>query len=228
MKSKSIAALCAAASVFGAAAGASAAARAVPDVTVRVEGSTRTLLARTAVTTRSGWITKSGIPKDTCPATSAQGALDRATHHAWHASFAARTGKETITAILGETHRGPRVHWRIFVNNRAAGADACTVTLHGGDHLLFAAATRTERPVAIEAPSSVRVGSTFTVEVVSFDTAGRPRPLADATLSVDGRSGTTDSRGTVPLTPKHVGTFVLTAERVGYVRAAPVQLRVTP
>ncbi|MGP0051862.1 MAG: hypothetical protein ACLPZR_23895 [Solirubrobacteraceae bacterium] len=133
-----------------------------------------------------------------------------------------------LTTILGEKHNGTGIRWRIFVNNRPASTDACSVTVHAGDHLLFAAATAAARPTAIDAPGSVKVGSTFTVKIVSFDTAGQPTPLAGATLSVDGRSGTTDSLGIVPLTPTHVGTFVLTAERVGYVRAAAVQLLVTP
>jgi hypothetical protein len=196
-------------------------------VTVRVEGKTRTLLGPTVVHTRDGWITAGGAPSGKCSATSGQGALDVATHHRWAGTFSSSLGSYFIKTILGEADDGPRYYWSIFVNNRSASTGACGIKPHRGDQLLFAAAIYPEYPIAIEAPKSATVGQKFNVKVVWFNAKGKRAPLAGATLSVGGRSGKTNSHGIVPLTPSHAGSFVLNAEHTGYIRAAPVQLRVT-
>ena len=56
-------------------------------VSVRIEGTSRTLLAATNVRTHSGSITKGGAPAGACPATTAAGALDDAAHHKWTGSY---------------------------------------------------------------------------------------------------------------------------------------------
>jgi hypothetical protein len=202
-----------------------------PSVTVRVEGLKRTLLLPTAVHTHAGWITKDGAPKGDCSAKSAQGALDVATHHRWGGTWSTEYGPEyEITSILGETHAfSSKDYWEIFLNNVATSTGACELDLRAGDQLLFAAVpdSGTAFPLALEAPRSARVGQTFKVKVVYFTGKGIAKPLSGATVSVAGHSGKTDGQGTVPLTPASAGTFVLHAQRPGYIRAAPVTVRVS-
>ena len=208
-----------------------AASAADPSVTVRVEGLKRTLLLPTATHTHAGWITKYGAPTGECSAKSAQGALDVATRHRWRGTWSTQYGPEyEITSILGETHSfSSKYYWEIFVNNVAASAGACELKLHAGEQLLFAAVrdSGTAFPLALEAPRSARVGQTFSVKVVYFTAKGIAKPLSGATVSVAGHSGKTNRRGIVPLTPDHAGTFVLHAQRLGYIRAAPVTVRVS-
>lgn len=192
-------------------------------VTVRVEGLHRTLLAPTTVSVHGGWITKGGAPHGACPANSAAGALDAATHHRWGGTWEKSLRDYEITTILGERHSfSSKDYWGILVEDRYASAGACAIKLHSGEQLLFAAVpdSPTEYPLGIEAPSSATVGHAFTVTVVSFNAKGKAKPLAGATVSVAGRSGATASNGTISLTPDTAGTFTLHATDKGYIRAA--------
>jgi len=201
-----------------------------PKVTVRVEGLRRALLLPTETATRSGWVTKFGAPRGVCPATSAAGALDSATKHRWGGTFQRSFSDYEITSILGETHKfTSKNFWEIFVNNVAASAGACEIALRPGEQLLFAAVPQKgpEYPTAIKAPRSAKVGRSFDVTVVWFNAKGKAEPLAGATVSVAGRRGKTNAHGVVPLTPSHSGTFVLQADRAGYIRAAPATVHVS-
>jgi hypothetical protein len=201
---------------------------AAPKVTVRVEGKSRTLLPTTAVQTHTGSITKGGAPKGTCSAASGAGALDVATHHRWSGSWDTMFGDYFVKTILGDTEGGTKSFWEIFVNNVAASSGMCGIRLRSGDKLLFAAvpASGTEYPLGLIAPSTAAVGHTFTVKVVYHNAKGTPKPLAGATVSVNGHSGNTGSGGTVTLTPSHAGTFTISATKTGYIRAASVTLTV--
>jgi uncharacterized protein DUF4430 len=199
-----------------------AAAGSGPGVTVRVEGLAHTLLAPTTVRVKSGWLTRFGAPRGQCPATSANGALDVATHHKWRGKWSTSYDEYEITSILGESHSfTSRYYWEIFVNDVAASKGACEIASHSGEQLLFAAVpdTGTEYPTALVAPSSATVGHPFDVTVVGWGAKGKRGPLADATVSVAGRSGTTNSHGVISLTPSHAGTFVLVATHSGYIRS---------
>lgn len=204
-----------------------------PSVTVRVEGLKRTLLLPTAVHTRAGWITKYGAPKGACSARSAQGALDVATRHRWRGTWSTEFGPEyEITSILGETHLfTSKDYWEIFLNNVATSTGACELHLRAGDQLLFAAIpdkdAETAFPLALEAARSASVGQPLKVKVVYFTAKGIAKPLSGATVSVAGHSRKTSAQGTVSWTPTDAGAFVLHAQRAGYIRAAPVTVRVS-
>lgn len=229
MNRKNIFALCVAAAATMLSVGAAAHAASGPAVTVRVEGVKRTLLAPKVVHVHGGSVTRFGAPAGACHAASAAGALDVASRHRWAGTWSTSFNDYEITSILGERHAfSSKYFWEIFVNNASASAGACSLKLHRGEQLLFAAVPQkgTEFPIAIKAPSSATVGHTFTVTVVRFNAKGKSKPLAGATVSVAGHSGQTDSHGTVPLTPSHAGTFTLRAAHPGYIRAAPVRVRV--
>ena len=230
MNLKSRIALCGAVAVVASApAGAALAAGGGPAVTVRVEGLSRTLLGPTVVHTHSGSITKGGAPKGKCPASSAQGALDMATHHDWSGKWYGSYDEYEIFSILGQYESGTHYYWDIFLNNVATSTGACEVNLHAGDQVLFAAvpASGTDYPLAIEGPSSATVGRKFNVKVVWFNAKGKAKPLAGATVSVAGKSGKSNRSGIVSLTATHAGTFAIDAARAGYIRAAPLRVRVT-
>jgi hypothetical protein len=199
-------------------------------VTVRVEGKARTLLAPTVVRTGGGSVTKFGAPSGKCSASSATGALDLATHHRWAGKWYSSFGDYFVTGILGESYATSTTYsWGIWINNRLATSGACGIKLRPGDQLLFASEpTKTQDPIALIAPARAVTGHTFTVKVVAYSTSGKATPLAGALVSVNGHGGKTGKRGTVPLTPNKPGSFVLNATHAGYIRAAPVTVRVTP
>jgi Domain of unknown function (DUF4430) len=198
-------------------------------VTVRVEGKRKTLLNPSVVKTGSGSISKFGAPAGACSAASAQGALDVATHHNWIGTWSTTYGPEYfVTSILGESYATSKTYfWEIFVNNVSATMGGCEIKLHSGDQLLFAADTGTQYPIVLTAPAHVTTGHKFTVRVVAYTAKGKTKPLAGATVSVGGLSGKTGNHGTVLLTSSHAGTFTLKAAHAGYIRAAPVTLRVS-
>jgi hypothetical protein len=179
-------------------------------------------LPATKTQTHGGWITRYGAPKGQCPATSAQGALDVATHHQWKGTWTTQFGPEyEITSILGETYNsfkpGSKYFWEIFVNNVAATAGACQIALHRGEQLLFAVAPATAAqvfPLKVTAPRTATVGHPFTARVVRFDAKGKSHPLKGAT--VDGKR--TDASGTVRIDPTKSGSLTVRASKHGYIR----------
>jgi hypothetical protein len=106
-----------------------------PTVSVEVKSLTKTLLRPTAARGRTGWITKGGTPRGKCPASSAAGALDSATHGRWGGKYFSGIGI-FITSILGVKPPG-RDFWGIYVNGRFASAGICALRLHAGERLLF-------------------------------------------------------------------------------------------
>jgi hypothetical protein len=227
---KSLIALCGA--VFALAGGPTTAALAKPGtkVTVRVEGAAHTLLAPKTIHTHAGSIAKGGAPKGACLATSGAGALDVATHHRWDGKYSASLHDFFITKILGEYESGTKTFWEIFVNNVAASTGACGLKLHRGDQLLFAAVSATAKavyPVGLKGSHRVKVGKRLNLRVVYYDAKGKAHPLAGATVKAGSLTATSNSHGVVHFVPTHVGRLVVRANKTGYVRAAPLRVRVT-
>jgi hypothetical protein len=210
-------------------------------VTVRVEGVKQTLLAPDTVHTRTGSITRFGAPRGACPATSAQGALDLATHHRWAGEWSTQFGPEyEITSIFGEAHSfTSKYFWEIFVDNLAASAGACQLKLHRGEQLLFAAVpqTGTVFPLGLTVLDRPVAGHPFRVRVVYYDSAGRPKPLAGATVTAgqisaepiphSRVSAKTNSAGIATLSESRLGLIELQASKPGYIRTAPQPRDVT-
>jgi len=200
-------------------------------VTVRVEGLTHTLLAPDSVTTHTGSITKNGTPKGACPATSAAGALDVATHHNWTGYYDSKYEDLEAIGILGESHPfTSKYYWEVFAGNVAAQTGICSLTLHKGEQLLFAAVPDngpSEYPIALKVPAHAAPGHGFTAKVVYYDAKGKAKPLAGATVSTGSHHGKTGSNGTIKLTGGSAGTFTFTATHKGYIRSAPVTVRIS-
>ncbi len=206
---------------------ASAALAAGTTVTVRVEGLKRTLLPATVVhTPGSGSITKGGTPAGACPATSAAGALDVATHHRWNGTYSSGLGVE-ITQILGETHLfTSKDYWSLWVNDRYAPTGACGLRLHRSEQLLFAAVPvkGSPYPIVLTAPARATAGKAFTVKVSYYDAKGKSKPLSGA--RVTGAAAQTNAAGVVKLTAKRSGRLKLSASDPGYIRPATATVTV--
>jgi hypothetical protein len=189
-----------------------------PAVSVRVEGLNRTLLPATTVHAATGFITKGGTPRGTCPAASGAGALDTATHHKWNGSYSRGLGIE-VTSILGETHRysAKGYYWGIWVNNRFAQAGVCDLKLRTGERLLFAPypGSGTTAPIVISAPSHATAGHAFRVKATSYGAGSTAKPLAEVKIT---GGGVTNAQGMTTVTPHRAGRETLTATRPGYIR----------
>ena len=184
-------------------------------VSVRIEGANRTLLPATTVRTHTGAITKGRTPAGACPATTAAGALDVATHHNWNGSYG--TYGLSVTSILGETHAFTSSrYWSIFVDNKYASAGICGLKLHAGEKLLFAAVPDKgdEYPIVFSAPA--HAGSTFTVRASYFTAKGASKPLAGVLVAGAGR---TNAKGALTVKVHKHGKVTLTASKAGFIRA---------
>jgi hypothetical protein len=200
-----------------------------PQVTVRVEGKTHTLLQAKTVHTHAGSIRRGGAPAGACPATSAAGALDVATRHRWRATWFSSLSDFELKTILGDSESTKKFYWAIWVGNRFATTGACEIKLHRGEQLLFAvdSVAHHEHPLAIRAPRRAVAGKPFAVKVVWFSDAGASRPLAGAHVSAAGVSGVTNSHGIAQVVARHAGELAVGAAGKGYIRAARVRVRVT-
>lgn len=198
-------------------------------VTVRVEGLTRTLLAPVAVHTHSGTITTGGTPAGACPSTSAAGALDLATHHRFNGTYG--SFGLSVTQILGETHpfTPPSYYWSVWVDNRYAPAGVCALKLHRGEQLLFAAVPDkgSEYPIVITAPGRATAGQPFKLHVFYYSAKGAAKPLAGAAVRGAGPKAVTNGHGVLSITAQHTGRLTFGASEHGYIRAAPVTVRVS-
>ena len=193
-------------------------------VTVRVEGLHKTLLAPTVLSTKSGWITKDGVPAGECPASSANGALDVATDHHWNGIWYSSFSEYLITSIFGEHYTSSsNDYWSLWVNDRFASLGACEIKLHHGDQLLFAVeGLKTAYPIAIEGPSKVAAGHSIKLKVVYYDAAGHTKPLAGAHVRAGALKFVTDAHGSVKVPTHSTGAFRFTADHTSYIRSAPL------
>jgi hypothetical protein len=208
-------------------AGAAAASR--PAVSVRVEGVKRTLLEPTVVHVHGGSITRFGAPGGACPASSAAGALDRATRHHWIGSWSSSFNDYEITSVLGEKHSfTSKRFWEVFVDNVPASFGVCALKLHRGEQLLFAAVpvSGTEYPIVLSTTAHPLAGHPFLVKVF-YIKHGKRKAIAGARVTGSGAVATSDRHGIATLTPPGAGTLVLHASAKGFVRSAPLTLSVT-
>ncbi len=187
-------------------------------VTVRIEGSTETLLPATVVTTTGAPVVKDGT--HSCDGYDAIGALDLATHSDWSGQWFDGEGY-TVETLLGESHPlSSNPYWGIWFDDAYAKKGVCQQTLRTGDTLLFAPAeTPAPSPLGIEVPSTATIGVPVTVAVVSYsDANGEPSPAAGATVVYEGRTVTTDSTGRATIQFAQSGQQSLRATKEHFVR----------
>ncbi len=209
---------------------AKAAAAGIP-VTVRIEGDTKTLLPTTKVTVHPGLVKKGG---HSCSDTTAAGALNVSTRDRWSGKWYSGLGFE-VFRIFSETDIYAKTHswWELFVNNQPASAGMCSIKLHRGDQVLFAAvaAKGTEYPLALKVLTKPVAGKPFKVQVLEYY-KGKARPSAGAKVSAFATSAEpipnstvtamSNSHGIATLTVTRTGLIALQATKAHFIRSADV------
>jgi hypothetical protein len=195
---------------------------AATSVSVRVEGLTRTLLpAKTITAPASGSVTEGGTPAGQCPADTAAGALNVATHQKWGGSYSKGLGIE-VNSILGTSYSYAQGdYWSIFVDNHYAEKGICDLTLHNHEQLLFAPYPSKGKtfPIVLKAPARASVGTPFRVRAYYYPGQGSAtKPIKGVSLS--GASGTTNAQGVATVTATRAGTLRLVGSAKGYIRSA--------
>jgi hypothetical protein len=188
-------------------AGSGTAAAAEPaTVTVRVEGSSETLLPETQVTTTTSPVVKDGNSEHFCSGTNAVGALQLATGGNWSGTWFGASefgpGEYSVETILGESHlfTGP-TYWEFWIDNAPSEKGVCSKEIHNGDTLLFFPSCFGEcpppsNPLGIEAPAVATTAVPVPVTVTSYANAGgAASPASGATISYDGKTAETDAAG---------------------------------
>jgi Domain of unknown function (DUF4430) len=193
-------------------------------VTVRVVGLTgTTLLPQTQVTTTATPIDPDGNPSDTCPGTSAGGALYDATRGNWVVEYEEKFGYQ-IDGIQGLNFppfsQAPDAYWSFWMNDAPEEVGACGQELSSGDDVVFFAqcdAEGTDCPTSKTAPehfltetspATAQVGAPIEVSVGSLNTeTGK----ADASLP----NGITVSAGSLSAAPNARGVAMLTFPSTG-------------
>jgi Domain of unknown function (DUF4430) len=197
----------------------------VRDVTVRVEGAQRTLLAPRTVTLRAGAVGKKA--GETCSALSALGALDRATRGRWDGSWSASYSEYFVSSILGSSY-GAEAHyyWAFWIDDKPAPVGACDYDPAKGTSLLFfpqydgkSKSVVAPAVLGISAPASVATGRRFTLLVTSYANAnGKARPAAGVHVEIGKASRTTNAAGKVSLALSRPGRVELRASARDSVR----------
>ena len=103
----------------------------------RSRGRPRRCWRRKRFRAEAGSITRGGAPTGKCPADSAQGALNVATHGNWKGKWYSSYNEYFITGILGDNETSKKYYWGLYVNGKPASKGACEIKLKSGDKLLF-------------------------------------------------------------------------------------------
>jgi hypothetical protein len=207
-------------------------------VTVRIEGSSQTLLAPTTVTTQAAAFHPANDPtaSHTCPGTSAARALELATGGTWSGTYFSSFGDYEVDSILGELHPNSPTdggYWSFWVDNAPASVGVCQQQLNPGDQILFfpdcfgtsgcPAGYVSPAVLALSAPTTVQSGTAFTASVVSYPNAGGAgKALVGANVSGDGVNAATGAGGVATMTLTAPGAYLLTATAANSVRTESV------
>jgi hypothetical protein len=194
-------------------------------VTVRVEGTTATLLPPTPGTLKSGAVDPDGVAAHACSGLTATGALDQAEHGRWSGTWSKSLKGYFITKIDGVAPSGAR-YWAFWVNDAPASQGICGYRPKPGDRLLFFVDCYGKKcppnggVLGIKAPPVATAGTATAVTVTAYaDATGKPAPQAGAHLAGGGAAATTSSSGRASVTFAHAGRFLLHATAPHAVRA---------
>ncbi|HEY2180964.1 MAG TPA: carboxypeptidase-like regulatory domain-containing protein [Solirubrobacteraceae bacterium] len=200
-------------------------------VTVRIEGTSQTLLPTTSVTTNGAVVEKDGNPEHTCSGASAAGALEQATSGRWSGEWFKGIGY-SVETLLAETHAfqpgaPANFFWTYWLDNKPSSVGICEGELGSGESILFfpecfsevGACPASPNPLGLSAPVVSEQGAPIAVSVTSYANAsGAASPGAGVTVSGGGATATTDASGHATLSLSQTGTVVLQASAPGSVR----------
>lgn len=204
-----------------------AAASSASAITVRVEGTTNTLVRATAVTLGSGSIVKDGNTADSCAGHSAAGALELATHGDWNGTWSASYKAYLVNSIEGLNFPSTGAeYWAFWVNDAPSASGVCGYDPKPGDHLLFfpdcygKTCPKSAGVLGVKAAAVATIGRPFTVSVTAYsDAKGAPSKAAGATVSAGGASAKTAVSGKAALSFTRAGHFILKVTKPNAVRA---------
>jgi len=206
-------------------------------VSIRVEGSSRTLVPLKAVTTVEDSVIKDGTAAHACSGFTPVGVLEQATGGRWVGTWDERTEGYRIASILGEAHSGTS-NWAFWVNDRYPSRSLCNFEVETGDSVLIfpdtcapdpltlACAGPQTYPLGLAAPAVVKRGRTLSVTVLRYDEGGAAAPVADAQVKAGTATARTDSAGIARFRMRRAGTFRVAASKAGFVRSARLSVRV--
>lgn len=194
------------------------------DATIRVEGSTATLVPESTISIEGAGTEQLWDGTATWP-------VDRGSAF-WQVYRAASAGAQhfefkgfpfglQVVAIGPDTSAGA-VGWQFKVNHVAPQVGADQTRLAAGDQVLwyfggFAGARDLE---ATPSADALRRGTSFTVDVVSYDERGAASPAAGATVAYGAATATTDAAGRATFIAQGDGVQGVRASRAGDVRSA--------
>jgi hypothetical protein len=185
----------------------------LPKVSVRVEGTAKTLLPATVVQPVPGLVKKGG---HSCSADSGAGAFNLATKGKWSGTWSSSLKDFEVLKILGDTENYAKTksYWEVLVNDVPASTGLCGLKLKAGERILLAAIGAKESPAL---PLGVTVRGT-TARVVYYTAKGKPVALAGATVKSGTSRVKTNAAGKATL-PAYSKPTTVTATKTGYIRA---------
>ena len=194
--------------------------------TVRVEGTTKTLVPTTAVSLGSTAIVKDGKTADSCPGRSAAGALQLATHGDWNGTWSASYHAYFLTSIEGLTFPSTGAeYWAFWVNDAPAASGICGYLPKPGDSLLFfpdcfgKKCPKSAGVLGVKAAAVATIGRRYAVSVTAYsDAKGAPSKAAGATVSAGGAIAKTAASGVAALSFTRAGRFTLEVTKPNAVR----------
>lgn len=212
------------------------------EVTVRVEGEAKNLLAETTVEVGDGkgtaqpWNEEGELPEE-CADDTAYQAIELATEGEWD-----RT--QFITEILGEEHTWfpNEEYWIFYYNNDYATTGVCQQHLEAGDTVLLQAGVSGEAPDfipesapiaidSVEPPGELELFEEVTVHLTAWVPAelGEPSSEVDAvgyTVTAGEAEAVSDENGEATLLMEEEGPLAIEASMPGsednWSRAVPV------
>jgi hypothetical protein len=199
-------------------------------VTVRVEGLNETLLPATRVTTTTTPVVKDGNSADSCPGTSALGALELATSGNWSGPWESGFSQYEIFAIEGESHvfeagAAANYFWSFWSAHTESFVGACEASPETGQEILFfpscygeACPPNQALPLGLEAPAVANVGERVPLTVDEYSSAGTPSPVAGATIAGAAEPVKTAAGGHATVAFSAPGSYTLRASAPELVR----------
>jgi hypothetical protein len=187
-------------------------------VTVRVEGLSETKVLPTLLTTTTAPVVKDGKPEDSCPGTSAAGALEVATKGEWGGKWFSGLGY-SVETIENEGYPFTQpYYWTFWVNHKSQEVGVCGVEMKSGDEVLLFPECFSEKagecppnplPLGVEAPTAANAGEPVTVTVKRYNAKGEASPAVGADVIGGGAGASTDSEGHATLKFFGKGTVTL-------------------
>ncbi len=138
-------------------------------------------------------------------------------HGSWNSGF----GDYEVLSIEGQGYpfepaSNKNYYWSLWLNGKESSTGVCATQLETGNQVLFfpecfgSECPPAPNVLAVNAPTVASVDTPVTVEVVSYSGAGAgPVPAAEATVSTDGVSGTTNASGLTTLSFPRGGSYAL-------------------